>query len=289
MDGFKKPAKMQCFKEGGSVKYESRKEHKEEMSADIAQDKAIVKKAISMHDKQEHKGEKTDLSKLKKGGRAKKEIGTARKFIKPAAAPSGAKGGPNKYKVGGTVSNVYEAKKKSGDLDAIEAVKNIKPGKADAPSKAAVISKNTPAKFCGGKSVKKYADGGSAFSGQGAISNAERATLTGGSAFSGQGALSNAERATLTGAGKAGQGAISELEKRRALEKMKRAMALDPAQQSELIKQSPAAAGLTPPPAPPMAPPMVPPKPPMAPPMGAGAPTPAPLPGGMKKGGKAKK
>lgn len=269
MDGFKKPAKMQCFKEGGSVKYESRKEHKEEMSADIAQDKAIVKKAISMHDKQEHKGEKTDLSKLKKGGRAKKEIGTARKFIKPAAAPSGAKGGPNKYKVGGTVSNVYEAKKKSGDLDAIEAVKNIKPGKADAPSKAAVISKNTPAKFCGGKSVKKYADGGSA--------------------FSGQGALSNAERATLTGAGKAGQGAISELEKRRALEKMKRAMALDPAQQSELIKQSPAAAGLTPPPAPPMAPPMVPPKPPMAPPMGAGAPTPAPLPGGMKKGGKAKK
>ena len=218
MDGFKSTPKMQHFKEGGSVKYESRKEHKEEMSADIAQDKAIVKKAISMHDKQEHEGEKTDLSKLKKGGRAKKELGTARKFIKPAAAPS----------------------------------------------KAAVISKNTPAKFCGGKSVKKYADGGSAFSGQGAISNAERATLT--------------------GAGKAGQGAISELEKRRALEKMKRAMALDPAQQSELIKQSPAAAGLTPPPAPPMVPPMAPPKPPM----GAGAPLPAPLPGGMKKGGKAK-
>ena len=246
MDGFKSTPKMQCFKEGGSVKYESRKEHKEEMSADIAQDKAIVKKAISMHDKQEHEGEKTDLSKLKKGGRAKKELGTARKFIKPAAAPSGAKGGPNKYKVGETVSNVYEAKKKSGDLDAIEAVKNIKPGKADAPSKAAVISKNTPAKFCGGKSVKKYADGGSAL---------------------------------------AGQGAISELEKRRALEKMKRAMALDPSQQNELIKQSPAAAGLTPPPAPPMAPPMAPPKPPM----GAGAPPPAPLPGGMKKGGKAKK
>ena len=242
MEGFKKQPKMQCFREGGSVKYESRKEHKEEMSADIAQDKAIVKKAISMHDKQEHEGEKTDLSKLKKGGRAKKELGTARKFIKPAAAPSGAKGGPNKYKVGGTVSNVYEAKKKSGDLDAIEAVKNIKPGKADAPSKAAVISKNTPAKFCGGKSVKKMADGGSAL---------------------------------------AGQGAISELEKRRALEKMKRAMALDPSQQSELIKQSPAAAGLTPPPAPPMAPPK--------PPMGAGAPPPAPLPGGMKKGGKAKK
>jgi hypothetical protein len=160
MDGFKNNTKMQCFKEGGSVKYESRKEHKEEMSSDVKQDKAIVKKAFAMHDKQEHKGEKTDLSKLKKGGRAKKELGSARKFMKPAAAPSGAKGGPNKYKVGGSVSNVYEAKKKSGDLDAIEAVKNIKPGKADAPSKAAVISKNTPAKFCGGGSMGKYADGG---------------------------------------------------------------------------------------------------------------------------------
>jgi hypothetical protein len=164
MEGFKKPAKMQCFKEGGSVKYESRKEHKEEMSADIKQDKAIVKKAIGMHDKQEHKGEKTDLSKLKKGGRAKKELGSARKFIKPAAAPSGAKKEPNKYKVGGAVTNVYEAKKKAGDLDAIEAVKNIKPGKAEAPSKASVVSKNTPAKFCGGKSVKKYADGRSVVS-----------------------------------------------------------------------------------------------------------------------------
>lgn len=164
MEGFKKPAKMQCFKEGGSVKYESRKEHKEEMAADINQDKKIVKKAFAMHDKQEHKGEKTDLSKLKKGGRAKKELGSARKFIKPAAAPSGAKGGPNKYKVGGSVSNVYEAKKKSGDIDAIEAVKRIKPGMADAPSKASVKSKNTPAKFCGGKSVKKYEGGGSVFS-----------------------------------------------------------------------------------------------------------------------------
>ena len=159
MEGFKTNTKMKCFKEGGSVKYETRKEHKKEMSDDIKQDKAIVKKAFGMHDKQEHPGEKTDLSKLSKGGRAKKELGSARKFMKPAAAPSGAKGGPNKYKVGGSVSNVYEAKKKAGDLDAIEAVKNIKPGKADAPSKAAVVSKNTPAKFCGGKSVKKMADG----------------------------------------------------------------------------------------------------------------------------------
>jgi len=40
---------------------------------DIKQDKAIVKKAFKMHDKQEHKGGKgTDLSKLKKGGKVKK-------------------------------------------------------------------------------------------------------------------------------------------------------------------------------------------------------------------------
>lgn len=42
-----------------------------------------------------------------------------------------------------------------------------------------------------------------------------------------------------------GQGQMTELEKRRMLEKMKRAQTLGPAQQSELIKQSPAAAGLT--------------------------------------------
>jgi len=128
MEGFKKTAKMQCFKEGGSVKYESRKEHKEEMSADVAQDKKVIKKAFAMHDKQEHKGEKTDLSKLKKGGRAKKEVGTVKKFC----------GGGNAYKEGGSVTNVYEAKKKSGDISNIEKVKDIKPGKAAAPSKAAV-------------------------------------------------------------------------------------------------------------------------------------------------------
>ena len=41
-----------------------------------------------------------------------------------------------KYKDGGAVTNVYEAKKKSGDIDAIERVKQIKSGKADAESAA---------------------------------------------------------------------------------------------------------------------------------------------------------
>jgi hypothetical protein len=42
---------------------------KGEMKADVAQDKAMIKKAFRMHDQQEHKGGKgTNLAKLKKGG-----------------------------------------------------------------------------------------------------------------------------------------------------------------------------------------------------------------------------
>lgn len=104
MDGFKKSTKMQCFKEGGAVKYESRKEHKEEMSADIAQDKKIIKKAFKMHDAQEHKGEKTDLSKLKNGGRAKKAAGSVRKF-ENASGQYGAK------KTDQDIKNIAQAKK----------------------------------------------------------------------------------------------------------------------------------------------------------------------------------
>jgi len=41
---------------------------------DTKQDKKLIKKAFGMHDKQEHKGEKTDLSKLRKGGMAMKKM-----------------------------------------------------------------------------------------------------------------------------------------------------------------------------------------------------------------------
>ena len=176
MDGFTKLPKIQHFKEGGSVAYKSRKPVESD-AADIKQDKAIVKKAIGMHDSQEHKGEHTDLSKLRKGGRAKK-AGTVRK-----------------YKAGGSIDNEYSNKKSSGDLDNISKVKAITPSKAAAPSKAAtkpafagsdvakeknkpagdavakirskesgksaaspsagLASLNSPAKFCGGRSVKK--------------------------------------------------------------------------------------------------------------------------------------
>lgn len=129
MEDFKKNPKMQCFKEGGSVQrqianYEKR-ERKTEEKADEAQDKKIVKKAFSIHDTQQHE-EKTNLKGLKKGGRAKKECGTVKK-----------------YKTGGTVENAYGAKKTDKDITDI-----------------ANSKKQKPVMLCGGKSVKKMADGG---------------------------------------------------------------------------------------------------------------------------------
>ena len=38
------------------------------MKSDMKQDKAMVKKAVGMHDKQMHGGKKTDMGALKKGG-----------------------------------------------------------------------------------------------------------------------------------------------------------------------------------------------------------------------------
>ena len=64
---FMKADKGRKFGKGGEAH-----EEKGEMKKDIAQDKKLIKKAISMHDKQEHKGSKgTNLSKLKTGGVAK--------------------------------------------------------------------------------------------------------------------------------------------------------------------------------------------------------------------------
>lgn len=70
------------FSKGGDM---AKSDMKEDMKADIKQDKAIVKKAFKMHDKQEHKGSKgTDLSKLKKGG----AVGASKMGAVRTAAPS---------------------------------------------------------------------------------------------------------------------------------------------------------------------------------------------------------
>jgi hypothetical protein len=132
MEGFKKlPKQIACFREGGSVQKQvenfTKRDRKNVEPDDLAQDKKLIKKAFKQHDKAEHDKEPTEI-KLKKGGRAKKEKGTVKKFC----------GGGNAYKEGGSVTNVYEAKKSSGDKDNIRKTKDIKPGKAAAPSKAAV-------------------------------------------------------------------------------------------------------------------------------------------------------
>jgi hypothetical protein len=140
MDGFKSSQKMQCFKEGGAVKYKSRHSEKSEMSEDIAQDKKVVKKAFAMHDKQSHEGEKTDLKKLNKGGRTKKSRGTVKKFGK---------------------ENSIKMKKDAADIDEIKAVKQTAPLTAMAPS-APVEQPAAPLPMMKkGKSVKKYNTGGS--------------------------------------------------------------------------------------------------------------------------------
>lgn len=81
---FKKIIKM---KTGGSVSKAVAAHEKKEMRAeekgmhmDVKEDKKLIKKAVNLHDDQLHEGKKTDLSTLKKGGRAKKEVGTVRKY-----------------------------------------------------------------------------------------------------------------------------------------------------------------------------------------------------------------
>ena len=60
---FSKESKGMKFKEGGAMK------------DDMKQDKAMVKKAVGMHDTQLHGGKKTDLKGLKKGGCTKMASG----------------------------------------------------------------------------------------------------------------------------------------------------------------------------------------------------------------------
>ena len=56
--------KMGYMKKGGMAGA------KEDMKMDKKQDKSMIKKAVGMHDKQQHEGKKTNLSTLKKGGMA---------------------------------------------------------------------------------------------------------------------------------------------------------------------------------------------------------------------------
>ena len=98
------------FKGGGMAKSDM----KEDTKMDMAQDKAMIKKAMKQHDMQEHKGGKGTKLALKKGGKV------SPKFVKEMekAYPKGAtvspmkKGGMTKgcgYASGGKVSQLAKA------------------------------------------------------------------------------------------------------------------------------------------------------------------------------------
>ena len=93
--------KFTGMKKGGEImaEKESKSEMRKEMKEDAAQDKKLIKKAFGMHDKQEHKGEHTNLSKLKKGGMAMKKMakgGMAKETMGPKAMAMDVEKGSNK-------------------------------------------------------------------------------------------------------------------------------------------------------------------------------------------------
>lgn len=177
MEGFKQNTKMQCFKEGGYVtKKEEKSESKKEMKADATKDKKIVKKALSLHDMQQHE-EKTDLSKLKKGGKARK---------------CNTGGSVRKYKTGGEVKKMADGGELPQDLtDRIARKENME----DREMIAGPLRK-------GAKSLKDFLGIGKKPAAKGTMSDVEKGITTGPMGRGirkgrGQGAISDAERAMM--------------------------------------------------------------------------------------------
>ena len=190
MDGFNKLPKMQCFKEGGSVKTKMpaflKKETKSEVKMDKAQDKSMVKKGVKQHETALHKGEpKTEL-KLKTGGRAKKEAGTVKKFEK-ASGEYGAK------KTATDKKNIAGAKKfvpafKNGGSTCVKKMQVGGPVDVKDPQALTdriALEENTAdaniipnalraVKRFGKKAIKSAKN---MFDGQGAVSDAERQSI----------------------------------------------------------------------------------------------------------------
>ena len=96
LQGINKPktdhGSMSLFNKGGAMK-------------DIKQDKAMVKKAVGMHDKQMHGGKKTDMGALKKGG-----MPMVMKDGKKMPAFAAKKGGMTKMAKGGGIESKGKTK-----------------------------------------------------------------------------------------------------------------------------------------------------------------------------------
>jgi len=140
--------KMDLFKKGGIMMHSE----KGEMKGDIMQDKKLIKKAFGMHDKQEHKGEHTNLSKLKKGGMAMKKMATggmAKETMGPRTMAKDVEAGSNKLTKFGESAVQKRGKTKGMNLGDSGPTKGIMGGA-----------------MCGGGMTKskKMAKGGSASS-----------------------------------------------------------------------------------------------------------------------------
>jgi len=55
-------------KQAVAIAYAVKRSAKKADGGDVTQDKKLIKKAFSIHDKQQHENKKTNLSKLKRGG-----------------------------------------------------------------------------------------------------------------------------------------------------------------------------------------------------------------------------
>jgi len=163
-----------------------------------------------------------------------------------------------KMKTGGFVSNVYEAKKSSGDKDNIQKTKAIKAGPAEAPSKAAVKSKDFGAKTVGASGhkdpyIKSKESGKTPDAPSAAVKGRNKKDTGTVNKFKTGGGVkkySGSDGSFVGGRMSATDQKLAQLLKQQQMEKMMRARTLSPTQQGQLISQSPAAAGLTPPPAP---------------------------------------
>jgi hypothetical protein len=140
------------FKGGGMAKSDS----KEDTKMDMAQDKAMIKKAFKMHDSQEHKGEHTNLTKLKKGGMMKKMASGGKVKMKETMGPrtmsQDVEKGSNKLTKFGESAVQKRGHTKGKNLGDTGPSIGIEGGGMKKGGKVK--------KMCGGGMSKKYARGG---------------------------------------------------------------------------------------------------------------------------------
>jgi hypothetical protein len=139
-------ARPPMMKEGGKV--------------DMAQDKAMIKKAFKQHDMQEHKGGKGTTLKLKKGGDAMCEGGMPKGKYATGGVVKGNAGG---YKTGGIAMSNAGGYKDGGIIMSKSGDTKMVTSKADhAPAKTGGVRMGNAGGYKrGGTPVKKLARGGS--------------------------------------------------------------------------------------------------------------------------------